>query len=203
MRRNPTVVACVGDSITYGFGLKFRWRDSYPRVLGRLLGWRCRVYNYGLSGRTLLSGGDCPYRSEEIYRRSLERAANVYLLMLGTNDSKARNWDPEAFPREWEQFARSYLTLPNRPTVIGMLPPRAFSVNGEPVAYSVDAAVLRDGVCPGVRAAAARLGIPVIDLYALTAYHPEWFQDGVHPNARGCHEMAACIAGFLTGENIL
>ena len=197
MEQNTTVVACVGDSITYGFGLQSR-RDSYPSVLGRLLGKACRVYNYGLSGRTLLSGGDCPYIKEPIYRRSLERAANVYLLMLGTNDSKPRNWDPEAFPREWERFAQSYLSLPHRPLVIGMVPPRAFSVGGQPVAYSVDAGILRDGVCPSVRDAAARLGLPLIDLYVLTEQHPEWFQDGVHPNALGCREMAAHIEMFLS-----
>ena len=196
-------ILCLGDSNTYGYDPRGffggRYASPWPALLEENTGWPVR--NLGLNGRKIPAAGGGIQRLDQQIAGLLP--AGRLAVMLGTNDSKARNWDPEAFPREWEQFAGTYLTLPNRPAVIGMLPPRAFSVNGEPVAYSVDAAVLRDGVCPGVRAAAARLGIPVIDLYALTAYHPEWFQDGVHPNARGCHEMAACIAGFLNAENIL
>ena len=47
-------VACVGDSITYGSGIKDRWHDAYPAVLGRWLGTGWDVRNFGVSGATTL-----------------------------------------------------------------------------------------------------------------------------------------------------
>ena len=41
--------------------------------------------------------------------------------------------------------------------------------------------------------AAGKLGIRVIDLYAFTKDHPEWFVDGVHPNIRGNRAIAKYI----------
>ena len=58
------LVACVGDSITYGSGIADRANDSYPAQLERMLQefdpqWKTR--NYGVSGATLLRHGDKPY----------------------------------------------------------------------------------------------------------------------------------------------
>jgi len=46
-------IACVGDSITYGAGLKKG--GKYPAVLRDLLGERYAVRNFGLNGATLPS----------------------------------------------------------------------------------------------------------------------------------------------------
>ena len=54
-------VACVGNSITYGAYIENRDRDSYPAVLGQMLGKGYEVRNYGVSAHTLLSKGDHPY----------------------------------------------------------------------------------------------------------------------------------------------
>ena len=57
-------VACVGNSITYGSGIKNRDKDSYPAQLQRLLGDEYEVVNFGRGGRTGLSKGDRPYIKE-------------------------------------------------------------------------------------------------------------------------------------------
>lgn len=44
-------VACVGDSITYGYGAASPY-DSYPAVLGRLLGSDYEARNFGVDGTT-------------------------------------------------------------------------------------------------------------------------------------------------------
>ncbi|MBR2792409.1 MAG: hypothetical protein IKE12_07105, partial [Erysipelotrichaceae bacterium] len=41
---------------------------------------------------------------------------------------------------------------------------------------------------------AEKLGLQVIDLYGHTSGHPEWFADGVHPNAEGNRAIAEYIA---------
>ena len=60
-------VACVGDSITYGAGIKNRERDNYPTVLGRLLGKKFQVRNFGVNGATLLKNGDKPYWKQKAF----------------------------------------------------------------------------------------------------------------------------------------
>ena len=49
-----TRVACVGDSITFGAGVKNRGKNCYPAVLGNLLGEGYEVRNFGVNGATLL-----------------------------------------------------------------------------------------------------------------------------------------------------
>ena len=46
-------VACVGDSITFGSGIRDRQTNSYPAQLGRLLGEKWEARNFGVSGATL------------------------------------------------------------------------------------------------------------------------------------------------------
>src|SRR5258708_5266746 len=59
--RPATKLACVGDSITYGAGIKDRAHDSYPAQLAHMLGDEYKVRNFGVSGATLLKKGDRPY----------------------------------------------------------------------------------------------------------------------------------------------
>ena len=54
-RKDAVRVACIGNSITYGARIKNRNRDSYPSVLGRMLGDGYWVKNFGVSARTLLN----------------------------------------------------------------------------------------------------------------------------------------------------
>ena len=49
-------VACIGDSITFGAGIRDRGKQSYPAQLGKLLGAKFAVRNFGVSAATLLSG---------------------------------------------------------------------------------------------------------------------------------------------------
>ena len=70
-RKDAVRVACIGNSITYGARIKNRNRDSYPSVLGRMLGDGYWVKNFGVSARTLLNKGDHPYMKEKAYQLSL------------------------------------------------------------------------------------------------------------------------------------
>jgi lysophospholipase L1-like esterase len=63
----PIKVACVGNSITFGAGLADRTKDSYPAVLGRILGNGYEVGNFGVSGRTALRKGGLSYWNEQDY----------------------------------------------------------------------------------------------------------------------------------------
>ena len=58
-------VACVGNSITYGYTLPNPATDSYPSQLQQLLGDTYEVGNFGKSGATLLNKGHRPYMQQE------------------------------------------------------------------------------------------------------------------------------------------
>ena len=81
-------VACVGDSITQGSGIKDPAKDSYPAQLQKLLGDNFEVKNFGHSGRTLLYGGDAPYIKSPKFKQAQDFNPDVVIIKLGTNDSK-------------------------------------------------------------------------------------------------------------------
>ena len=54
-------VACIGNSVTYGYGHANAAATSYPSQLQQLLGEEYEVRNFGHSGATLLSKGHRPY----------------------------------------------------------------------------------------------------------------------------------------------
>ena len=85
-------VACVGNSITYGYTLDNRERDAYPSQLQRLLGDSYIVGNFGKSGATLLEKGHRPYVKQEEYQQALQFAADIVVIHLGINDTDPRNW---------------------------------------------------------------------------------------------------------------
>src|SRR5438309_1365900 len=77
-----TKLACIGDSITYGSGIKDRAHDSYPAQLAKMLGDKFNVRNFGVSGATLLKAGDRPYSKTKQYQPALDFAADVVVIML-------------------------------------------------------------------------------------------------------------------------
>ncbi len=96
-------VACVGDSVTEGFGSSNGQYSPYPAVLQRIL-WRDYIiYNYGNSGKTMRDDLPDAYSKTGTYTNMLRGAADadITLIMLGTNDSnRDRSWtdaDTESF----------------------------------------------------------------------------------------------------------
>ncbi len=199
--RNPKVlpdrkhIACIGDSITFGAGVMGKESLTWEHFLNEIIGDEYQVINYGVSGRTLQDEGDMPYTADRIFKRSLDCRADVYLIMLGTNDAKSYNWNRDRYERELEAFVRRYVDLENKPRVILMVPPRCFpdSKSGV-VLFEIVPDNIDSQITEIVTRTAEKLGLQVIDLYGHTSGHPEWFADGVHPNAEGNRAIAEYIA---------
>ena len=191
-------IVCIGDSITFGAGVVpfQKWR-SYPAYLQRLLGKEYQVMNFGLSGRTLLRAGDMPYTKETHYTKAFQIEDAHYLIMLGTNDSKPYNWEEAQYR---EELAALLLRCNSKGTVTVMKPPKAFpsKKTGE-VPFDVQDNVLC-AIGRIIDETARELVIPVIDLYVFTENHPEWFPDGVHPNAEGNRRIAEMMKIGLDGS---
>lgn len=184
-------IACVGDSITYGFGLEDT--RSYPYKLGVLLKDVYDVKSFGDSGKTLMSTGDTPYTQYAQYLPSLEYEADVVLIMLGTNDGKYFNWNSNTSPailkRDLKALVKVYRDLPSKPSVFIMTSPTAFNNGGAgivPANVEVIAQLQRE--------VAEEINVPLIDMHEFTADMGVYFEDNIHPNEDGYALMAQYIA---------
>lgn len=192
------IIACVGDSLTYGAGVRLtRNQDSYPARLGGLLGQEWQVLNYGLSWRTLQDTGDLPYRSDRFYRESLHCGAAIYLLMLGSNDVKIFSWNEDNYQRELLGFTRQYCALPQKPLVILMQPTIVWRDRHGNAPYQMDVDLVGNELHEIVAEVGKETDCPVIDLYRLTKAHQDWFYDPAHPNIKGNTMIAHYIYSTL------
>ena len=117
-RKDAVRVACIGNSITFGAGIKNRSRDSYPSVLARMLGDNYWVKNFGVSARTMLNKGDHPYMNEPAYKNALAFNPNIVVIKLGTNDSKSFNWKYKAdFMKDAQNMINAFKGLPSQPKI--------------------------------------------------------------------------------------
>ena len=157
-----------------------------------MLGRGYCVGNFGYTNRTALKSGDHPYTAEKLYRQSLTFQPDAVLLMLGSNDTKAINWNAEAYARELGELIDSYRELESRPRVFLLLPPPVFPFCGK-VLWDIRREVLENEVLPICRRVAGEKGVPIIDIHSIFVGRPELFVDGCHPNAKGARVMAEMI----------
>ena len=99
-------VACIGNSVTYGYGHKNPGETSYPTQLQQMLGEEYEVRNFGHSGATLLNKGHRPYINLPEYKAALEFAPDIAVIHLGLNDTDPRNW-----PNYRDEFFNDYINI--------------------------------------------------------------------------------------------
>ena len=190
-------VACIGDSITYGHGIKNWAKNNYPAKLQEILGDEYHVENFGHSGRTLSSDGDKPYSESEQYELSLEYDADIVIIMLGTNDSKPENWtNGLAFIKEYEKLINAYKKNNPDVRIILCTPAKAFFSKGKTEGetnFDIQPKVV-ETIKNEIRSFALLNEYELVDIYGITEYHDEWFKDNVHPNADGARAIAEAIA---------
>lgn len=177
-------IAVVGDSITD----EYIPGANYPRILDDLLGEGYAVMNYGKSNYAAQASSDFPYTSTDASEESLALKPDIVIIMLGTNDTKANNWNgKEIFKKEYTTLVESYKSLDSVSRVILASPPTVFIEN-----------VMRGSIDPQhvepirevIQEVAEEFELEFVDLSAKTANHPEWFFDGVHPTPEGAEEIA-------------
>lgn len=191
-----TNVACVGDSITAGYGLSNPGVDSYPAQLQTLLGSGYSVGNYGNSGTTALKRSDNTYWNSWAYRQSVQSNPNIVVIMFGANDSKAWNWDAAKFDSDYRALIAKYQGLHSHPQVYISLTTPVFDPNAFGTTF--DPVFMQNTVIPAIATIAQEAGVPLIDNNTVFLNHPELFSDGVHPTAVGAGMIADNVAAAIT-----
>ncbi len=197
--QNRIKVACVGDSVTYGYGIDDRDNFSYPAQLQVLLGDGYEVRNFGHNGATLLRKGHRPYNTLPEYGEALDFKADLVVIHLGLNDTDPRNW-----PNYSEDFTGDYKALINdfraaNPDVRIWICRMTPIMHGHPRFLSGT----RDWHAQEQKAIgriAATSGVGLIDLFDALISRPDLFADNLHPDAEGAWIMAKTIYGALTGD---
>lgn len=188
-RKDAIRVACVGNSITFGSGVRNRNRDSYPSVLSRMLGDAYWVRNFGLGGRTMMNKADRPYMNEKIYKDALAFNPNIVVIKLGTNDSKSFNWKhKDGFMKDAQMMIDSFKALPSHPKIYLCYPSKAYQVGN-----NINDDIISKEIIPMIKKVAKKNNLPVIDLHTAMDGMPQFFPDRVHPNEEGAKVMAKTV----------
>ena len=190
-------VACIGDSLTWGFSLPDPRRQSYPALLQEMLGADYAARNFGCNGASVCCDADLPYVETLAYGESRAWNPDIVLLMLGSNDATPWDWDAAAFRRDYERIVASYSELPSHPRVILIVPTRMFRVMGMTFG-GLSPEMLEEGIRPVIREVAGECGIPCIDLVDLFT-DARFCYDGVHPNVEGTRLMAEALSSQIQG----
>jgi GAF domain-containing protein len=192
------IIACLGDSITYGHGVSAtRTKDAWTFVLQKMLGDRAEVLNFGINGASASEGCPESYRRTGLLDRALSSGAGTFILMLGSNDTKDRIWNAQGYKMGLRGIISDILRLQrdgsDLPKLFLMLPPAMFALEDGQTAYGVRADLLVNEVIPIINRLAQDYCLPVIDLYSVTKDHPEYYLEGVHPNAAGNLAIAKAV----------
>lgn len=192
-------VACIGDSITYGSKIEDRQGNSYPAQLGKLLGSRYTVANFGRPGARVGLSSLKAYQNFPEYKDSLDFTPDVVILSLGINDCSVKEWpeNKKVFVKSYRQLISAYQTLDSKP--------RIWLVNLMPVMppYEPYLAIQKNiRECQRlIESIAEREGITVIDLYTeLNRQQRVYAEDGIHPSREGAAVIAQKVYSCITGD---
>jgi sialate O-acetylesterase len=192
---NLTKIACIGNSVTSGSGIK----SAYPFFLQQLLGEQFEVKNFGVSGTTLLSAGHKPYIKTPAYQEAMLYQPDIAIIHLGLNDTDPRNW-----PDYRDNFIKDYYTLIDsfRKTngaikiYICKLTP-IFAGHSRFISGTRDWFWQIQNLIPVI---AKSRSVDVIDLHSPLYNRPDLFPDNLHPTMEGAEIIAKTIYSFITGN---
>jgi acyl-CoA thioesterase-1 len=193
--RKEIKIACVGDSITEGYGLACQSKTAYPVVLDSIMGTGYSVLNCGRSATTLQKHGDFPYWISKEFYDVFAYNPDIIIIKLGTNDTKSYNWNAENFEKDYQSLIDTFSTIPSKPKIYLCLPVPVYKTT-----WGINDSTVTAGIIPIIKKLAAANKLTYIDLYHQMSNQAENFPDGVHPNEKAVKIMAAVIARKMKSE---
>ena len=201
MAQEKIKVACVGNSVTYGYGHKNPGETSYPTQLQQMLGGEYEVRNFGHSGATLLNKGHRPYTSLPEYKAVLEFAPDIIVIHLGLNDTDPRNW-----PNYRDEFFGDYTGIidsfrkahpdGNPKIIVCRMTPifhwhRRFKSGTRDWYWQIQ---------EKIEEIAQHENLELVDLSRFLYSRPDLMPDALHPDAEGAAIIAKQVYSAITDD---
>jgi sialate O-acetylesterase len=194
-------IACIGNSVTYGYTLPDPATQSYPALLQKKLGDHYTVKNFGHSGATLLKKGHNPYYKTKEFAAALHFHADIAIVDLGLNDTDPRDW-----PNYRDDFMPDYNWLidtlrASNPAMKVFICTMTPIFTGHPRFMSSTFTWYRQ-VQKRIADIAKINHTGLIDLYAGFHDRPDLFTDPptLHPNVQGAAKLCNVIYKNITGN---
>lgn len=192
-------VACLGDSNTTGSGLG---RDSYPKLLQATCltdatrqKWKlCSlppvvVRGFGRSGATA-GPGNIQYHKQKQFSAALKWQAQIYVIMLGTNDAHQAKGNPDTVESALQALVEKIKIKAASSQIILVLPPGA---NSERCIKRMNTIVH-----PGIRRLGKRLKLTVVDaLFNSGQWDRHLRHDNIHLTKSGANRLAQKVSGAI------
>ncbi|MCQ2304828.1 MAG: GDSL-type esterase/lipase family protein [Bacteroidales bacterium] len=199
LKAQPVKVACVGNSVTFGYGLENPEKESYPVQLQQLLGENYLVKNFGKSGATLLRKGHRPYNEQEEYKNAIAFAGDIVVIHLGLNDTDPRDW-----PNYGDDFIKDYLTLiqdfrtanPNCKIFVSRMTP----IGHNHWRFKSGTRDWYWKIQHCIEVVAEQADCQLIDLQEILYHRPDLFPDALHPTKEGAGIIAQQVYEAITGD---
>lgn len=190
-------VACAGDSITFGTGIKNgRHTYSYPALLEEKLGEGYRVSNFGKPSYCVSKASEKTYWKTTEYKDFLGNKADIVVIMFGTNDMRTDRWHgsdvtggvalKDTYVDDYCALIESYREVNPDVKVYIMIPP---ALNTDEVTDRPRERMPEE-VIPRIKEVAEKTGANLIELYPLFKDKAELFADTLHPNNEGAEMIA-------------
>lgn len=197
--KEPLRVACIGNSITYGYLLENPSTQSYPAQLQEMLGKEFLVGNFGHSGATLLRHGHRPYFNLPEFRQALDFAPEVAVIHLGVNDTDPRNW-----PHFANEFIGDYIALtdslrkvnPDVRIIIANLTP----IGAQHYRFRSGTRQWRYEIRDAIKRVAKITDAELIDFDRPLRNRQDLMPDGIHPDKEGAGLLAKTVYQAITGN---
>lgn len=197
--REPVRVACIGNSITFGYLLNDPATESYPSQLQEMLGEGYEVGNFGRSGATLLRHGHRPYVEQPEWRGALDFRPDIAVIHLGVNDTDPRNW-----PHYGDEFIGDYLAIidtlrqqnPDVRIILANLTP----IGAQHYRFRSGTRQWRDDIRRVIPQVALAAGAELIDFDTPLRHRQNLMPDGIHPDKEGARLLARSVCSAITGN---
>ena len=131
------VVGAIGASVTWGVCSTDPYTKSWPALLQNKLDARWgkgkfKILNFGAPGTTIQSGYTESYTSTEVYRLAKASGADIFTLLLGSDDADIDIvWDEANFKKAYKDMIGELAALPSEPHILPVIPPPYHHIQGD------------------------------------------------------------------------
>lgn len=193
-------VSCIGNSITYGYGMQDPSTESYPAHLQKMLGDEYEVGRFGRSGATLLNHGHRPYMLTEEFRQAMDFKGDIAVIHLGINDTDPRDW-----PMYSDEFIPDYCSLvdsvrkanPKCRVILALMTP----LSDRHHRFLSGTRDWHRNIQQCIRRVAEVKNCELVDFYTPFKHRPELFPDRIHPNREGYRLLAEVVYRYISGNH--